>query len=127
TSVPKGDGVLTIGTLLPTTGATSFLAKAQDAGVELAVREINEAGGVNGRLVVIYHKDSGDASTTKAEESFDDLVSRSVDVVIGPSSSVLAERLLPKVLSAGVLMISTSATNPTSTKLKDNGMLFRTI
>lgn len=127
TSVPKGDGVLTIGTLLPTTGATSFLAKAQDAGVELAVREINEAGGVNGRPVVIYHKDSGDASTTKAEESFDDLVSRSVDVVIGPSSSVLAERLLPKVLSAGVVMISTSATSPTLTKLKDNGMLFRTI
>lgn len=127
TAMPTGDGVLTIGTLFPTTGATSFLAKAQDAGVELAVREINEAGGVNGKPVVVYHKDSGDAATTKAEESFDGFVSKSVDVVIGPSSSVLAERLLPKVMSAGMVMISPSATSPVLTTLSDNGQLFRTI
>lgn len=127
TPIPQGDGVLTIGTLLPTTGSTAFLAKAQDAGVELAVREINEAGGVNGKRVVVYHTDSGDASTTKAEESFDALVAKSVDVVIGPSSSVLAERLLPKVMSAGVAMISPSATSPTLSGLNDNGLLFRTI
>lgn len=127
TAIPAGDGVLTIGTLFPTTGATAFLAKAQDAGVELAVREINEAGGVNGKPVVVYHQDSGDASTQKAEASFDDLMSKSVDVIIGPSSSVLAERLLPKAISAGVVMISPSATSPTLTTLKDNGLLFRTI
>lgn len=124
---PKGDGVLTIGTLFPTTGNTAFLARAQDAGVELAVREINEAGGVNGKPVVVYHQDSGDASTTKAEESFANLVSKKVDVVIGPSSSVLAERLLPKAIEAGVVMISPSATSPALSSLKDNGLLFRTI
>lgn len=127
TPLPQGDGVLTIGTLFPTTGATAFLAKSQDAGVELAVREINEAGGVNGEPVVVYHQDSGDASTEKAEESFADLVSKGVDVVIGPSSSVLAERLLPKVISAGVAMISSSATSSTLTALDDNGLLFRTV
>lgn len=127
TALPAGDGVLTIGTLFPTTGATTFLARAQDAGVELAVREINEAGGVNGKPVVVYHRDSGDASTTKAESSFEDLVAKKVDVVIGPSSSVLAERLLPKVIAAGVVMISPSATSPALSTLKDQGMLFRTI
>ncbi|MEO7348966.1 MAG: ABC transporter substrate-binding protein [Terrimesophilobacter sp.] len=127
TAMPTGDGVLTIGTLLPTTGAAAFLSKAQDAGVELAVREINEAGGVNGKPVVVYHQDSGDASTTKAEGSFADLLSKSVDVVIGPSSSVLAERLLPKLMSAGMVMISPSATSPALSTLKDNGLLFRTI
>lgn len=127
TVVPKGDGVLTIGTLFPTTGATTFLAKAQDAGVELAVREINEAGGVNGKPVVVYHEDSGDASTNKAEASFADLVSKKVDVVVGPSSSVLAERLLPAVMSAGVVMISPSATGTALTSLHDGGLLFRTV
>lgn len=127
TAAPHGDGVLTIGTLFPTTGSTSFLARAQDAGVELAVREINEAGGVNGKPVVVYHRDSGDASTTKAETSFADLVSKKVDVIIGPSSSVLAERLLPKVVDAGVVMISSSATSPALTTLPDDGLLFRTI
>lgn len=127
TPIPMGDGVLTIGTLFPTTGATAFLAKAQDAGVELAVREINEAGGVNGKPVAVYHKDSGDASTKKAEESFADLVTKGVDVVIGPSSSVIAERLLPSAMSAGVLMISPSATSQALTSLKDGGLLFRTV
>ncbi len=127
TALPAGDGILTIGTLFPTTGASTFLARAQDAGVELAVREINEAGGVNGKPVVVYHRDSGDATTTKAEDSFADLVSKNVDVVIGPSSSVLAERLLPAFVAAGVAMISPSATSPVLSTLKDQGLLFRTI
>lgn len=127
TASPKGDGVLTIGTLFPTTGATSFIAKAQDAGVELAVREINEAGGVNGKPVVVYHSDSGDASTTKAEAALADLVAKNVDIVIGPASSILAERLLPKVSSAGVVMISPSATGTALTSLQDSGLLFRTV
>ncbi len=126
-ATPRGDGVLRIGTLFPTTGSTSFLARAQDAGVELAVREINEAGGVNGKPVVAYHRDSGDASSTKAEKSFDDLMAKKADVIIGPSSSVLAERLLPRAVAAGVAMISPSATSPALTGLQDNGLLFRTI
>ncbi len=127
TPLPAGDGVLTIGTLFPTTGATTFLARAQDAGVELAVREINEAGGVNGKPVVVYHRDSGDASTTKAEASLEDLISKNVDVVIGPSSSILAERLLPTIVAEGIAMISPSATSPALSSLKDQGLLFRTI
>src|SRR5690606_20491337 len=99
----------------------------QDAGVELAVREINEAGGVNGKPVVVYHRDSGDASTTKAESSLEDLISKNVDVVIGPSSSILAERLLPTLVTEGIAMISPSATSPALSSLKDQGLLFRTI
>lgn len=127
TPAPQGDGVLTIGTLFPTTGATSFLARAQDAGVELAVREINEAGGVNGEQVVVYHRDSGDAATGKAEESLADLIEKKTDVIVGPSSSVLAERLMPKVIEAGMVMISPSATSPVLSTLHDDGRLFRTI
>lgn len=127
TPAPRGDGVLTLGTLFPTTGASSFLARAQDAGVELAVREINEAGGVNGEKVVVYHRDSGDATTQKAEESLADLVEKKADVIIGPSSSVLAERILPKVIEAGMTMISPSATSPVLSTLPDDGRLFRTI
>ncbi|GAA3732783.1 ABC transporter substrate-binding protein [Leifsonia bigeumensis] len=127
TAAPRGDGVLTIGTLFPTTGATAFLARAQDAGVELAIREINEAGGVNGAKVVVYHRNSGDATTEKAEESLAGLVEKKVDVIIGPSSSVLAERILPKVLQAGMTMISPSATSPVLSTLPDDGRLFRTI
>src|SRR5690606_19789964 len=127
TPAPRGDGVLTLGTLFPTTGASSFLARAQDAGVELAVREINEAGGVLGQKVEVFHRDSGDASATTAEDSLASLIEKEVDVVIGPSSSVIAERILPTVMDAGMAMISSSATSPVLTDLPDNGRLFRTI
>ena len=42
----KGDGTLKIGTLLPQTGSLAFLGPPEFAGVDLAIKEINEAGGV---------------------------------------------------------------------------------
>jgi ABC-type branched-subunit amino acid transport system substrate-binding protein len=44
----EGDGVLTIGSLLPETGNLAFLGPPEFAGVEFAIAEINEAGGVLG-------------------------------------------------------------------------------
>ena len=122
-----GDGVLRIGTLFPTGGAFTFIAAAQVAGVEVAVREINEAGGVNGVPVEVFHRNSGDATTETAEASYADLLTKGVDVVIGPSSSVLAERLVEPVIAAGVPLISPAATLPNLTGLADEGLVFRTI
>lgn len=124
---PSGDGILRIGTLFPTTGTASYIGAAQVAGVEVAIKEINEAGGVLGKPVEVLHRDSGDASTTTAETSFADLVAKKTDVIIGPSSSVLALRLVPKIVEAKVAMISPAATAPALTTANDSGYLFRTI
>src|SRR5690606_20407643 len=62
TVAPSGDGVLRIGTLLPTTGG-ALAGAAQLAGVHAAVREINAAGGVDGTPVELVSRDSGDEST----------------------------------------------------------------
>ncbi len=121
-----GDGVLTIGTLFPLTGAQAFIAPAQRAGVDLAVKEINKAGGVLGKPVVAVHSDSGEAKTKKAESSFASLVKKDVDVVIGPSSSVLAERILPLAIKEGIPLISPAATAPTETALSPEMTLART-
>ena len=122
-----GDGVLRIGTLFPTSGTFSYIGAGQVAGVETAVREINEAGGVNGVPVEVFHRNSGDATTETAEASYADLVAKGADVVIGPSSSVLAERLVKPVIAAGVPLISPAATLPSLTTLEDDGLVFRTI
>lgn len=127
TPTPSGDGVLTIGTLFPASGTLAFLSRAQVAGVNAAVREINAAGGVNGAPVVVVSRDSGEASTQKAEESFADLVAQGADVVIGPSSSVLAQRLLELAADAELPMISPAATYPQLTVLDEEGVFFRTI
>ena len=123
----SGDGVLRIGTLLPTSGPAAYISPAQVAGVELAVRDINEAGGAFGVPVEVLHRNSGEAETQTAESSFADLAARGVDVVIGPASSVLAERLLPLAVAHPVLLISPSAASPVLTGLDDDGLLARTV
>src|SRR6478752_6384153 len=127
TIAPSGDGILRIGTLFPTTGATAFLGAAQVAGVNAAIREINAAGGVLGAPVEVVNRDSGDATTETAEASFAALVEKGVDVVVGPSSSVLAERLLPKAAEAGIPFISPAATYPALSEIDGDGHFFRTI
>jgi branched-chain amino acid transport system substrate-binding protein len=127
TPTPTGDGELKIGTLFPSSGGVTFIGPAQVAGVNAAVREINAAGGVNGKPVVVVNRDSGDATTQKAEESFAALVTEGVDVVIGPSSSVLAQLLLEPAADAGIPLISPAATYPQLTVLDEAGYFFRTI
>lgn len=124
---PFGDGELRIGTLVPITGAEAGIGLAQAAGVELAVREINEAGGFNGQPVVTFHRDSGDATTDTAVEAFAELVERGVDVVIGPSSLELAIRLAPLAVGAGVMLISPSISDPAAGEIATEGLFARTL
>ena len=122
-----GDGVLRIGTLFPSTGAQSYLGGGQAAGVALAVKEINDAGGVLGKPVEVLARDSGDVTSTTIEASIADLVTAKADVLIGPSSSVLAERVIPEILAAKLPMISPSATSARLSSRASNGYFFRTI
>ncbi|CAN5241865.1 hypothetical protein BH09ACT5_BH09ACT5_12110 [soil metagenome] len=122
-----GDGILRIGTLFPATGAAAYLGPAQAAGAALAVADINAAGGVGGAPVEVVARDSGDASTGTLEASFAELASSGADVVIGPSSSLLALRAIPLALDAEIPLISPAATFPQLTTADDDGYFFRTV
>src|SRR5680860_694615 len=124
---PAGDGVLRVGTLFPTSGTFAFLAEAQAAGVAAAVKEINAAGGVNGEPIAVVSADSGEASTTTLEKSFASLVSQKVDVVVGPSSSALAQRSIPLAINAKIPVISPAATFTALSDVFDDGYFFRTV
>ena len=124
---PFGDGELRIGTLAPITGADAALGLAQVAGVELAVREINEAGGYNELPVTTYHRDSGDATSDKAVEAFAELVDRGVDVIVGPSSLELAAKLAPLAIESGVMLVSPSISDPAAASIAADGLLARTL
>jgi branched-chain amino acid transport system substrate-binding protein len=121
-TTPTGDGVLRIGTLLPDKGAESSIAQAEVAAVELAVVEINAAGGYGGVPVELYHRNSGDPTTTTPELALDALIAKGVDVVIGPSSAELIDRLAPAAQAANVVLVSPSAVDAT---LPSGGLVFR--
>jgi branched-chain amino acid transport system substrate-binding protein len=55
---------------------------------------------------VLVADDSGDASTATAEASYADLVAKHADVVIGPASSALAQRLLAPAAPDAVVLVT---------------------
>lgn len=107
TVAPSGDGVLRIGTLFDLRGPLRAQSPAQVAGAEIAVRDINRAGGFGGAPVELFHRDGSDPEAAAA--SFAALVEKGVDVVIGPSSSAVADALSPIAAEAGVTLISPTA------------------
>ncbi len=126
TTTAKGDGVLKIGTLLPQTGSLAFLGPPEFAGVDLALKDINDAGGVNGKPVEKVDSDSGDTSTDTASQSVDRLLSNKVDAIVGAASSSVSLSVIDKVTGAGVLQISPANTSPELTDYADKGLYFRT-
>ena len=122
----KGDGELKIGTLLPQTGSLAFLGPPEFAGVDLAIKDINAAGGVLGKPVTEVKSDSGDTSTDIASSSVDRLLSQKVDTIIGAASSGVSLTVIDKITGAGVVEISPANTSPTFTTYKDGGYYFRT-
>ena len=55
-ATPLGDKTLNIVDLLETSGTLAAFAPAQEAGTELAAREINDFGGIFGNEVMIWHR-----------------------------------------------------------------------
>jgi ABC-type branched-subunit amino acid transport system substrate-binding protein len=116
---------LKIGILLPKTGALGFQGPPMFAGVRLAVKEINEAGGVLGAQVALEDGDDG-TSPDVANATVDRLIAAGVHVIIGAGASGVSKAVLPKVIAASRLMISPSATSDELTSLDDKGLFFRT-
>ncbi|MFC4119642.1 ABC transporter substrate-binding protein [Nonomuraea zeae] len=122
----KGDGTLTLGTLLPQTGSLAFLGPPEFAGVDLALKEINEAGGVLGKPVAKIDTDSGDTTTNIASQSVDKLLAQKADAIIGAASSSVSESVIDKITGAGVIHFSPANTSDKFTTISDKGLYFRT-
>ena len=125
-SVAKGDGTLTVGSLLPSTGDLAFLGPPEFAGVDLAVKDINEAGGVLGKDVAQSKADSGDGTPKIAPGSVDKLLGANVDTIIGAASSSVSLSVIDKIINAGVVHFSPANTSTAFDTYDDKGMYFRT-
>ena len=122
----KGDGTLTIGTLLPQTGDLAALGPPEFAGVQLAVDDINAAGGVDGKKIVKIDSDSGDGTPDIAGASVDKLLAQNVDVVVGAASSNVSKSVIDKITGEGVVQFSPANTAAGFDEYPDKGLYFRT-
>ncbi|QZY27914.1 ABC transporter substrate-binding protein [Nocardioides coralli] len=125
-SVPEGDGVLTLGGLLPQTGDLAFLGPPEFAGVELAVNDMNAAGGVLGSDVEFIRADSGDGTPDIAGAEVDKLFNQDVDAIIGAAASGVSVSVIDKITGAGVVHFSPANTAAGFDTYDDNGLYFRT-
>jgi branched-chain amino acid transport system substrate-binding protein len=122
----QGDGVVTVGTVLPETGSLASLGPPEFAGAELAVQEINDAGGVLDGDVELLNGDSGDTTTDIANQTVDQHLANGADVIVGAASSGVSMTFIDKVTGAGVVHFSPANTSPDFTDYPDNGLYFRT-
>ncbi|RZS64212.1 amino acid/amide ABC transporter substrate-binding protein (HAAT family) [Agromyces ramosus] len=118
------DLTLKIGTILPQSGTLAFLGPPEEAGVELAAQQINEADlGIN---VEVIYRDSGDTTTDIATVSVTDLLSQDVSAIVGAASSGVSFTVIDQITSAGVVQFSPANTSPDFTDYEDSGLYFRT-
>jgi branched-chain amino acid transport system substrate-binding protein len=105
-----------IGVILPLTGSAAVWGENAKMGLEIALEEVNEAGGVMGKKVKLIFEDS-QSDPAKAVSSLQKLIATDkVPVVIGDiaSSSVLA--MAPIAERSKVVLLSPGASNPDISK-----------
>ena len=98
-----------IGFIATLTGRLSDLGEAGRNGAQIAVDEINAAGGIRGRPVELIVQDDAQ-SPEKAIEAINHLRQVGVELVIGPMTSSMAEVILPIAQKSGIVLISPTVT-----------------
>ena len=122
-----GDGVLKLGGVLPLTGALAFLSPPEIAGIDLAIQDINAAGGVLGKPVEWSLEDSSDGDHPEvAPASATKLLSEGVDAVVGAAASGVTRLIIDQITKNKTVQISMSNTAPDLSTWKDGGYYFRT-
>ena len=125
TSTRSGDGQLKFGSLLPKSGNTALDGDPEFAGLEYAIAEINNEGGVLGKRVLYSKGDTGDADTENVMTSVDRLIIENVDVIIGAASSSATLAVIDKIVAAGITMFSPANTSPALSNYPDDNLYFR--
>jgi branched-chain amino acid transport system substrate-binding protein len=119
-----GELTLKIGTALPQTGNLAFLGPPEEAGVALAIKDINEAD--KGIQVEVTWGDSGDTDNKAYETEIPRLLNAGVTAIIGAASSGTSLQFIDQVVGAGVIQFSPANTSAALTTYDDKGLYFRT-
>ena len=119
-----GDLTLKIGTALPLTGSLAFLGPPEEAGVSLAIQDINEAAA--GITVEVEWGDSGDTDNKAYETEVPRLLNAGVSAIIGAASSGTSLQFIDQVIAANVIQFSPANTSAAFTTYEDNGLYWRT-
>ncbi len=115
---------LVLGYLLPETGDLAFLGDGMINAVQMAVEDMNDAGGVLDEDVALVDADEGDEAAT-VQEGTERLLGSGVHGIIGAAASGQSLNVLDTIVGSGVAQCSGSNTAPTFTDIDDEGLYWR--
>jgi len=118
-----------LGILIGFTGPIESLTPSMAAAAELAMKEVNDAGGViDGSMLVPVRGDSTCGDSTAGSAAAERLVTgEGVKGIVGADCSGVTGAVLQNIARPnGMVMISPSATSPALSTAEDDGLFFRT-
>lgn len=120
------DEPLRIGSILSVTGPAAFLGEDMKAGLQLAVEEINAAGGINGRQIAWTFYDA-ESQTQKAISATRRLISQDrVEVILsGGNMSGIALAVAPLAEAAKIPFISSEGALSIVTPVTERRWVFK--
>ena len=126
------DCQITVGLVMELTGPAGEYGQAGAISVEMAFRDLNDAGGPHGCKLLTDTRDSQSQGTVAVDAATQLVQVKRVPVVIGGIISSVTIPILTSVTGpAKVMQISPASSSPTLTALgrdgKTNGIFFRTI
>jgi ABC-type branched-subunit amino acid transport system substrate-binding protein len=131
-AVRAEDCQVTVGVVMELTGPAGEYGQAGAKSVEMAFRDLNDAGGPRGCKLVADTRDSQSQGTLAVDAANQLVQLKKVPVIIGGIISSVSIPMLTSVTGPGkIVQISPASSSPTLTTLgregKTNGMFFRTI
>ena len=118
------DLTLKIGTLFPQTGGFAYVGPPEEAAVQLAVKEVNDAK--LGITIELTLGDSGDTDNKAYATTTPALLNKGVSAIIGAPSSGVSKLVIDQVIGSGTILFSPGNTSPDFTTWDSRGMYFRT-
>ena len=111
------DSVIKIGAIGPLSGSASTYGLSVKDGASLLEKEINAAGGINGKQIKFIFEDD-QADPNSAMQAFNKLVeSEKVCAILGGVTSGATLAIAPNATSSKIPMITPTGTEPTITKV----------
>ncbi len=101
-----------VGLVTPMAGANARFGGFALRGMQLAVKEINEAGGVNGQMLELSYADSQCAPVEGVSATRRLIESNGVNFILGDVCSSVTLAMQPIVEDSGVLLLNAASSNP---------------
>jgi ABC-type branched-subunit amino acid transport system substrate-binding protein len=121
------EGTFNLGLVLPTTGGLATFGEGMIAASELAVQDINAAGGVWGSDVNLISQDEGPAEEAEVvQAAADTMISQGAHAVIGAASSTSTLNVIETFFNQQIIQISPSNTGVALSNHEFGDFYFRT-